>query len=392
MASESEKSGGAEDLPVIVCGGGVIGCALAYFLTEKKKRVVIVEQERIAAAASGRAGGFLALDWCDSDEVGPLARASFRLHAELSEQLAKEGHDTLYRRVDTLALSIRGDAPLPEGAAKKGSLPAWLNRGVRGVSKLGTQETTAQVQPRLFTEALFDVASKRGASLRKGSVTGLLFEDSSSSSAKGEETEVAGVLVDGEPLRASQVVLAMGPWTCKAAEWLKGAGSFPRVTGQRYHSILMRPKEPITGHACFCNDEGKGEDFEIYPRSNNDVYVCGSPDFGPLPDHAGLLDACVEEERVALIKALSDGVSDALRECEVEERSCCWLPFVPDNIPMMGKVPGVRNLFASTGHGCWGILNGPASGLAMAELLVDGESKSLNLHPFSPSRFATTIK
>jgi hypothetical protein len=49
------------------------------------------------------AGGFLALDWCDSSPVGPLARRSFLLHAELAAELADCG----YRRVRTHSISIK---------------------------------------------------------------------------------------------------------------------------------------------------------------------------------------------------------------------------------------------------------------------------------------------
>lgn len=39
------------------------------------------------------------------------------------------------------------------------------------------------------------------------------------------------------------------------------------------------------------------------------------------------------------------------------------------------------------GHNCWGILWAPASGLAMAELIVDGESRLFNMNPFRLDRF-----
>lgn len=49
-------------------------------------------------------GGFLALDWCDGNAVGPLARRSFALHAELAATL---GVDCGYRRVRTHSISVR---------------------------------------------------------------------------------------------------------------------------------------------------------------------------------------------------------------------------------------------------------------------------------------------
>jgi len=52
--------------------------------------------------ASGKAGGFLALDWNDSSAVGPLARLSYALHKELAQSL---GQDTGYREVSTFSVA-----------------------------------------------------------------------------------------------------------------------------------------------------------------------------------------------------------------------------------------------------------------------------------------------
>src|SRR3981081_1899249 len=56
---------------VIVCGAGVMGAAVAYYLARRGVAVTVVERSGVACAASGKSGGFLALDWCDRTEVGP---------------------------------------------------------------------------------------------------------------------------------------------------------------------------------------------------------------------------------------------------------------------------------------------------------------------------------
>ena len=43
---------------------------------------------------------------------------------------------------------------------------------------------------------------------------------------------------------------------------------------------------------------------------------------------------------------------------------------------------------AASGGGCWGILCGPATGLALSELILDGAAASVDITPFSPQRFA----
>ena len=83
---------------VLICGGGVIGASIAYFLSRRGVQAVVIERTGMACAASGKSGGFLALDWCDGSPLAPLARRSFALHASLAEEL---GGDWGYRRLTT---------------------------------------------------------------------------------------------------------------------------------------------------------------------------------------------------------------------------------------------------------------------------------------------------
>src|SRR6516165_4308500 len=83
---------------IVVCGGGAIGAAIAWFLARRGARPVVIERHEVAGAASGKSGGFLALDWCRGTSLDRLARRSFQLHAELSSQL---GDPWGYRRLTT---------------------------------------------------------------------------------------------------------------------------------------------------------------------------------------------------------------------------------------------------------------------------------------------------
>src|SRR3954467_10975384 len=83
---------------VLICGGGVIGALIAYFLSCRDVQAIVIERTGLACAASGKAGGFLALDWCDGTPLEALARRSFALHADLAEQV---GGEWGYRRLTT---------------------------------------------------------------------------------------------------------------------------------------------------------------------------------------------------------------------------------------------------------------------------------------------------
>ena len=53
MASSSAS---ANLQPVVICGGGIIGCSIAYYLAKKGVKAVILEATGIASGASGKAG------------------------------------------------------------------------------------------------------------------------------------------------------------------------------------------------------------------------------------------------------------------------------------------------------------------------------------------------
>jgi glycine/D-amino acid oxidase-like deaminating enzyme len=62
---------------VLICGGGVIGASIAYFLSRRNIETIVIERTGLACAASGKSGGFLAFDWCDGTPLEPLAQHSF---------------------------------------------------------------------------------------------------------------------------------------------------------------------------------------------------------------------------------------------------------------------------------------------------------------------------
>jgi glycine/D-amino acid oxidase-like deaminating enzyme len=57
-----------------------------------------------------------------------------------------------------------------------------------------------------------------------------------------------------------------------------------------------------------------------------------------------------------------------------------------DGLPFIGAIPGARGAYVATGHSVWGILNAPATAEAIAELIIDGAPKTIDLSPFDPAR------
>ena len=345
----------------------MIGASVAYFLARRGVRVTLVERTGVACAASGKSGGFLALDWCDGSPLGPLARVSFALHAELARAL---GTDYGYRRMDTFMVAARERGSIAGG--HRVTPPRWVDGAGAVTALLGTTDTTAQVHPAQFTEALVSAARAHGGEVREGVVEDVV-----------QESGVArGVRIGGEILEADAVVLAMGPWTGRLA----GGLSLPRVSGLKGYSVTLEAAD-VPAQALFVEyrtADGRHLEPEIFPRPNGEVYVCGMADPAPLPESPEAV--VVNDASCAVLARAASRVSASLAAAPIARRQACYRPVTDDGLPLIGRVPGVSGAFVATGHGPWGILNAPATGQALAELITEGRASSVDLNPFDPGR------
>jgi glycine/D-amino acid oxidase-like deaminating enzyme len=342
---------------VVICGGGAIGSAIAYFLGKRGATPIVVERHEVAGSASGKSGGFLARDWCRGTPLDRLARRSFDLHAELAAEL---GNPWGHRPLTTYGGYV---TPRKSGG---GTQLDWLSDEVSITGRLGSTSTTAIVEPRGFTTGLLRAS---GAEVRHGTVAGL------------NGTSV--VLEEGETIGADAVVIAMGPWSVLAARWL----SLPAVYGFKGHSLIFRTGDSIPAEALFLEyQEANGEVLtpEIFPRADGTVWACAISSTDPLPvDPAAVRPDPGAHER---LEALCRRLSPALAAAPIVAKQACFRPVTEDGVPLIGAVAGADRVYVATGHSVWGMLNAPATGEAMAELILDGAARHVDLAPFAPGR------
>jgi glycine/D-amino acid oxidase-like deaminating enzyme len=83
---------------------------------------------------------------------------------------------------------------------------------------------------------------------------------------------------------------------------------------------------------------------------------------------------------------LCRNISSALAAAPIKARQACFRPVTEDGLPLIGAVPGRRGAYVATGHSVWGILNAPATGEAMTELILDGTARHVDMAPFALGR------
>jgi glycine/D-amino acid oxidase-like deaminating enzyme len=352
---------------IVICGGGAIGAAIAYFISLRGALPIVIERYEVGGAASGKSGGFLALDWCRGTPLDRLARRSFALHARLSSDL---GDPWGYRRLTTYS----GYPAAGDTARSMGGRP-WLSAGVTITGQLGSVESTALIEPRAFTTGLMRAARLRGAVLRNDTVVDFV---------RGDSRAVHGVaLASGEIVEGDAVVIAMGPWSILAARWLP----LPAVLGYKGHSLVFETGDAIPAEALFLEYREAGGEIltpELFPRADGTTWVGAISSTGPLPVDPA--DVAADEGAHARLEALCRNISPVLAAAPIKARQACFRPVSEDGLPFIGAVPGVDGAYVATGHSVWGMLNAPATCEAMSELILDGVARHVDLTPFAPGR------
>ncbi|KAL0467294.1 FAD dependent oxidoreductase [Neurospora intermedia] len=300
---------------------------------------------------------------------------------------------------DVAATSLLSKSVLPPDLDwVDGSLVrSWDVMGRRGETE------TAQAHPFHFTNAMADLAAAKGVDIRLGAkVTNITSSSSSAPNGRVDTVEYQDRSDNDEIKYISEVtdvILTAGPWT---------GNILPRskIEGLRAHSVVYEAE--VSPYAVFTDIElpsdwtpehrrVKGQkrkhrghvDPEIYARPFGEVYACGEPDKTiPLPETADRVQ-CNEDQCNDLISYIAT-VSPILASAPVKAKQACYLPqhvrFGEERGPLIGQT-STPGLWIAAGHTCWGIQNGPATGLLMSELIFDGHTKSADIDKLDPKKF-----
>lgn len=355
---------------VIIIGAGIIGASIAHQLSLLNQPATILEQTAIACAASGKAAGFLAADWSDHTPLRNLTHLSYQMHAAYANAMPDIPYRTLpaYSACINAQLSSTSNSQLP-------SALTWLDAdvAVTNLTSLGMHDTCAQVHPRLLTEALLAEAENR---------VGTRVEICRVHNVRRCNHNKWAVSAGQKEYICDVLVIAMGPWSKMACQWFK---QMPRITSTKVVSLVGKANiTPVALFGEYTWEFGTCEP-DIYIREG-EVYLCRWATPVDLPETAEEVTA--DADNVNMLRnfgrTISSVVGKAMDGQCIEQ--ACYMPNSEDELPIIGELPGSKGVFIATAHWCWGILNSAATGLAIAQLIVRGET-SIDIEPFRPERF-----
>ena len=389
-----------------------MGNSIAYFLSKRQVPVTLVDPVGIAPCASGKAGGFLAKDWRDGTPLQELQRKGFELHQELANEL----EDPIdYRRLTCQAVAVDAFKQTKKPTNRKSRTLEWVDHdGVFGSASMGEKDTIAQVHPKKLCEALWKYSESQGSTLKIGKVVKVLTTTSNGEADDSQEECLQGIqLEDGTTIAADKIIIACGPWTEKARYWFPEnlQDYWPVITGVKCHSVLVQAPKTLSEAVFFerspSGDEEEEEvpsrddageilltteqiaSVEVYPRPDGDAYVNGlEGDEVIIEEEPG--QEVVESDAVKNLELALGQTSSMLKGVEAHTKQVCYWPETPDGLPILDCIDdflGGSSTYIAAGHSVWGILQGPISGKAITELILDGESSTIDLTPFKLERF-----
>ncbi len=377
-----------ERAEVVVIGGGIIGCSVAYHLALRGVDTLLLERRQLTCGTTWHAAGL----------VGQL-RATLGLtrlaqySAQLYETLRQEaGRETGYRRTGSISLasspqrlielkrqaSMAALFGLPVETLTPGQiLEKYPLLNLDGVAGGVFLPTDGQTDPVDTTQALAAGARARGARIVEGvKVTGLL----------REQGRACGVLTAQGEVRARTVVLAGGMWS-RAFAAAEGV-VVPLHAAEHFYAVT----EPIDGlprlpvlrdpdHCIYIKEDAGKLLIGCFEPVAKPWGMDGIPEdfcfdqFAEDVDHfAPLLEAAVRRIPAlegAGIKLLFNGPES----------------FTPDVRYILGPAPELPGLFVAAGFNSIGIQSAGGAGRAVADWIVDG-TPGMDLWDVDPSRFA----
>lgn len=365
---------------VLIVGGGVIGCSIAWRLAQAGLQVTVFERGRAGCEASRAAAGMLTPQ---GEAAGPSpffdlclrGRAMYRNFAD--ELKDASGIDIEYKDEGTLFVVLRGEDEAERTKWTRWQVEAGLSLENLSADELRSLEpdVTESATRAVFLPQEHQVENRRlmdalEVAIRRAGVE--LIEGTEVTSVASERDRVTGVLSRGEFFSSGAVIIAAGSWSSRLLDPL---GLSVEIIPARGQMLAVRSKSHNPPSRVLHSSK-----VYLVPRRDGRILI------GATVEYAGFNKAVTVQGLGYLIDAASE-LMPSLRDFEVVESWSGLRPDTRDHLPVLGHA-GIENLWLATGHFRNGILLAPITADSIAHA-VTGDAKLDLLGPFGAERFRT---
>ena len=333
-----------EQARVVVIGGGITGCSVAYHLALAGwTDVLLVEKAQLTAGSTCQAAG-LVTAFNPSSTMMEFRRYSIELYRSLgafetvgSLRLASSREQLLeLERTASRARGIGLDAGVIGADEARRLMPAISPESLYGAVHLAGD---GHLDPHGATHAVADAARALGVRIRTGvRVTG--FELSA-------RREITAVLTDAGPIATELVVNAAGMWAPQVAAMVGGFIPSTPVDHQHIALKAVPGSELPREMPCF-----RDPDNLVYGKSEHGGMVFGGYELDPhsrwedgVPWEHAAQSMPPDWDRFAPLMAGAIRRFPFLADAEAIRLVCHPDAMTPDANPLLGPLPGVRGFW-----------------------------------------------
>ncbi len=361
---------------IVIVGGGVIGCSIAYHLTKLGvSDVLLLEKHELTAGTTWHAAGLITSAGYKDETSLWFSRYSRDLYARLEEET---GHSTGFRPVGHLHIatdvhhreSIRRERDFQVGYGVPNELigpdevlQLFPLLKVDDVLEASYVVDEGRADPVGVATSLAKGAQLGGATIATGvTVTGFVREG----------RRITGVTTDQGVVECETVVVAAGLWARQLARTV--GVDIPLQAAEHYY-LLTEPMEGVNRDLPIVEDpksygyyreEGGGMMVGLFEPEGAAWHPEGAPNdfaFGTIPADWDRMTPHLDRA-MARIPSLADA--------GIRTLFCGPESFTADVAPMLGPVPEVEGMFAAAGLNSVGILSGGGVGSALATWIIEG--------------------
>ena len=382
----------SEKADVVVIGGGIFGCAIAYYYTRNNpgKKIILLERNEICNAATSHAAALLTRIRAKKDFI-PLSLETYRVITEMEKQLNETldvkrvgvlhvaASESTIADLDSLmkiAATFSEPATYLQAEKVQAKIP-WLK--TQDEWKFGFMPQESYCDPYHLGTFFARCAKLQGAEIRQGvEVTNILMEDNIA----------VGVTTSDGNIYAGAVVIAAGAWSPVLAMEV-GIG-LPMAPVRSQYWITERSKLfPVDSPIVILPDA------QAYARPESGSLLFGIRELKSFSTSPANIPQNISEFSFSDDKGTGDlaAVIDKLArffpmvyDTGLKYYIAGFSGYTPDNYLSMGIVPGVENLFAATGCVGAGISVAGGVGYAFAEMIA-GKPNPYDFTNFNLERF-----
>ena len=372
---------------IVIIGGGVVGCSIAFHLAQAGQRsVLVIERDPSYARASSALSASSIRQQFTTPVCMAMSRYSFDFFRQIGDRLAVDGD-----RPD-IGLIERGYLYLAEQGHEQGLAAAldvqlkhdvpvcsldrhqladrydWLRVDDLGLGVLGTR-----------AEGWFDGYSVMQAFRAKARSLGVsyLYETVTGLRMAGERV-VAAETAGGRSLEGGIFVNAAGPQSATIAGY---AGLDLPVAPEKRTIFAFRCADPVGQMPLIVDPSG------FYVRPEGEGYIAGGPAYLPDADPEDL-DADYQQFDDFLWPQLAHRVPAFERIKMTRAWAGHYEMNLFDHNAFIGWTPQTSNLVTATGFSGHGMQHSPATGCGVSELILHGEFQTLDLSALSFDRLS----